>query len=362
VYSKALTNKLGEVVLKDCEFVVANKEYVMHIDYNKGVNGRTPYTVHNPMLDVYGRYGRPYISKLRSLIKQYTNCLNLAMDAGILSALGIHEINTRVMNAATAHTVSADLEPGKLMLKNGEEDLIKSTFPPNGSLQSILQMLYMLDQLIQNYSYQSEFFTGQPTAKGRPTLGEVQIKTQQNNTFFTDIGTQVENLSLQPTLEKALFTFLIHMDTPSNLRLLENIKDQNVKGYIESLTYEDRIADIRTLQLEVKGMSGKIQRQNNFSKVIQLLGVLGNFPGANTALATAKLINEGFSVVDSTPDEFYDMDLLRNLMSANAAEQVPQPTGATPVGGMNGQIAGGMGQPPNQQIAQESAMQNPMGV
>lgn len=359
VYSQALTDRTGGTILKDCKFILANKEYLLHIDYNDGINGSTPYTVHNPMMDVYGRYGRPYISKVRSLIKQYINCLNLAMDAGVLSALGIHELNQAALSSASAHTVTADLEPGKMMIKTNEQDLIKSTYPPNNTMQAILQMLYVLDQLIQNHSYQSEFFTGAPTAKGRPTLGEVQIKTQQNNTFFTDIATQVENLSLQPTLEKALYTYLIHMDDTSNLRLLENIKDENVRGYIKTLPYADRIADIRQLQIEVKGMSGKIQRQNNFSKVIQLLGVLGNFPGANQALTVGKLIEQGFSVVDSTPDEFYDMDMLNNLMAATVG-QMTQPTPGQP--GMNGMVAGGMEQPPNATMAKESAEQNPMGV
>ena len=359
VYSQALTNRSGETVLKDCKFILANKEYLLHIDYNDGINGSTPYTVHNPMMDVYGRYGRPYISKVRSLIKQYINCLNLAMDAGVLSALGVHEINSAALANASTHTVTSDIEPGKMVVKTNEQELIRSTYPPNNTMQAILQMLYVLDQLIQNHSYQSEFFTGQPTAKGRPTLGEVQIKTQQNNTFFTDIATQVENLSLQPTLEKALYTYLIHMDDTSNLRLLENIKDENVKHYLQTLPYADRIADIRQLRIEVKGMSGKIQRQNNFSKVIQLLGVLGNFPGANQALTVGKLIEEGFSVVDSTPDEFYDMDMLNNLMAATVG-QLTQPTPGQP--GMNGQVAGGMEQPPNATLAKASAEQNPMGV
>lgn len=352
VYTKALTDESGETLCKDVCFIIANKDYVLDLKYNMGVNGSTPYTVHNPMLDVYGRYGRPYISKLRSLIKQYMNAVNLAMDAGVLAALGTHEINTEAMHNQTAHTVTSDIDPGRLLPKRGEAKLLESTYPPNGALQAILQMIYFLDQQIQNHSYQTEFFDGQNTSRGRKTATEVNTKVQQTNTFFTDIATQIENYSIQPTVEKALHTYLLHMDDTMIKDLSVNISDENIRGYLLGLSYADRLQDIRNLQIEVKGMSGKIQLQNNFSKVLQLLSVLGNF-GATQGLTATKLIEKGFEVVDDTPDEFYDMEVLTQVMSSMQQPQPPQATG------MPGQNAGGMEQPPAAQVSRQVADQAP---
>ena len=173
VYTKALTSEAGKLIAKDVCFVVVNDDYVVDFKYNYGVNGATPYTVHNPMLDVYGRYGRPYISKLRSLIKEYMNVVNLTSDHGVLTGLGTHEIDTSLLAPTQAHSVTSDLEPGKQLAKNGQGNLITSTYPQSGTLQGLLQLVYFLDQQIQNHSYQTEFFDGQNTSRGRKTATEI---------------------------------------------------------------------------------------------------------------------------------------------------------------------------------------------
>lgn len=352
VYSKALTDEAGKLLCKDICFVVVNDDYVVDFKYNTGVNGATPYTVHNPMIDVMGRYGRPYISKLRSLIKQYINAVNLANDAGVLSGLGTHEINRSLLDGGFAHTVTSDIEPGKLYSKNGDGDLISSSWPNQSSLQGLLQLIYFYDQQIQNHSYQTEFFDGQNTSRGRKTATEVQTKTQQSNTFFTDIATQIENYSVQPTVEKALYTYLLNMDDVTLKDLSANISDETVRGYFNSLSYAERLKDIRELQIEVKGISGRLQTQNNFSKVMQLLSVMANF-GVVNGIAVTKLIEKGFEVVDDTPDEFFNMEMLRQLEQASQQPPSQAPSG-TP-----GQNAQGMEQPPEAQVQRAIADQTP---
>lgn len=357
VYTKALTDEHGELLCEDVYFVVVNRDYVVDFGYNMGINGDTPYTVHNPMLDVYGRYGRPYISKLRSLIQQYVNVVNLMVDSAILSGLGTHELNRTLLDPAMAHTVTRDIDPGLLLSKRGDGKLLESTYPPNGVVQSILQVAYFFQQQIQEHSYQTEFFDGQNSSRGRKTATEIQTKTQMTNTFFTDIATQIENYSVKPTIEKALYTYLIHMDDPTTKDLAQTISDEAVRGYFLSLSHDERIQDIRELQIEVRGISGRLQTQNDFNKVVQLLSVLGNF-GITQGLTQTKLIDKAFEVVDNTPDEFFDMDLLRQLQEQLANGQ---PTNAPPTqpggAGLDGKVAGGSAQPPDAVMAKAMAEQ-----
>ena len=353
VYTKALTDESGDLICKDVCFVIVNKDYVVDFKYNTGVNGATPYTVHNPMLDVYGRYGRPYISKVRSLIKEFVKTVNLAVDAGVLSGLGTHELRRDLLDTGMTHTVTSDIDPGRTLSKRGEGKLLESTYPPTGVVQSLLQLVYFFDQQIQNHSYQTEFFDGQNTSRGRKTATEVQTKVQQSNTFFTDIATQIENHSVQPTLEKALYTYLLNMDDDTIKDLSVNISDEKVRGYFIGLSYADRLKDIRDLQVEVKGISGRLQVQNNFSKVLQLLSILANF-GAVQGIAVTKLIEKGFEVVDDTPDEFFDMELLQQVTQgmSQAPSTQQQPSG------VSGQVAGGMDQPPGAQVQRSIADQS----
>ncbi len=356
IYTKALTSERGELLCEDIYFIVVNRDYVVDFGYNKGINGGTPYTVHNPMLDVYGRYGRPYISKLRSLIQQYVNVVNLMVDSSILSGLGTHEINREVLDPGMAHSVARDIDPGRMLSKRGAEKLIESTYPPNGIVQSLLQVAYFFQQQIQEHSYQTEFFDGQNTSRGRKTATEIQTKTQMTNTFFTDIATQIENYSVKPTIEKALYTYLIHMDDPTTKDLAQTISDEAVRGYFRGLSHEERIRDIREMQIEVRGISGRLQTQNDFNKVIQLLSVLGNF-GITQGLTQTKLIDKAFEVVDNTPDEFFDMDLLRQLQEQLANGQPTAAPTAPGKAGMDGKVAGGSAQPPDAQMAKVMAEQ-----
>lgn len=119
-----------------------------------------------------------------------------------------------------------------------------------------------------------------------------------------------------------------------------------------------RIRDIRELQIEVRGISGRLQSQNDFNKVIQLLSVLGNF-GVTQGLTQTKLIDKAFEVVDNTPDEFFDMDLLRQLQEqlANGQPTGQQPPGVPGSAGMDGKVAGGSEQPPDAQMAKRMAEQ-----
>ena len=343
VYAKALTDESGRLLCRDICFIIANREYVVDFKYNLGVNGATPYTVHNPMLDVYGRYGRPYISKVRSVIKQYVNMVNLAHDAGVLAGLGTHEIDLDLLEAGMAHTFTSDIEPGKVLAASkggGTGKLVTSTYSPGTTVQSLLQLVYFYDQQIQNHSYQTEFFDGQNSSRGRKTATEVNTKTQQTNTFFTDIATQIENHSVQPTVEKALYTYLLNMDDDTTKDLSVNISDDAIRGYFTGLSHAERLKDIRDLRIEVKGISGRLQTQNNFSKVLQLLSVMANF-GITQGLTATKLIKKAFEVVDDTPDEYFDMEMLEQAEESMAGvpSQGNQPSG-TP-----GSISGGMEQP-----------------
>lgn len=353
VYTQALTDESGDLLCHDVYFIIADRDYVVDFGYNTGIKGKTPYTVHNPMMDVYGRYGRPYISKVRSLIKEYVNLLNLTSDSAILAGLGTHEVNRDLLDSHMAHTVTSDVEPGKLISKRGEGQLISSTYGNINSIQGLLQLLYFYDQQIQNHSYQTEFFDGQNTSRGRKTATEVQTKVQQSNTFFTDIATQIENLSIQPTVEKALFTYLLNMQDDTLKDLSENISDETVRGYFQGLDYAERLADIRGLTIEVKGISGRLQVQNNFNKVLQLLSVMANF-GVTQGLTATKLIEKAFEVVDDTPDEFFDMEMLMQA-EANMAGSEPSPEQQ----GVAGQSAQGMDQPPGAQVQRGIAEASP---
>lgn len=339
VQTRALTDKMGKVLVKDIRFYIANNKHVLWVEKNLLPDGMFYMVSENPLGGVYGRYGRAYISKLKSLIINFIESVNLAMDGFRLSALGIYEYDIQVASADTAHQFTAVLEPGKFYPKAGQGRVLNGIF--NNSLQNAgaLQVVFFLDRELQNRSFQNEFFQGQPTAKGRPTLGEISIKTQESTAFFTDIATNVERMIVSPVLYLALVTELIYMDDKRKADLLENISDENVRGLIKGLTFDERIQDIRNMKIEVTGISGKIKRLGNFNKLIQIMNVLGNVPGVLSAIRSDQLVRKLFEITDDTPDEIFDMTVLPQIMQQQQMmqqqgqqTQPPQGAGNMPVG------------------------------
>lgn len=339
LHTRALTDDKGGVLVRDVKIYIANNKHVLWVEKNILPGGQFPYVVQNPIASIYGRYGRAYISKIKSLIVSYIEAINLALDGFRLSALGIYEYDTEVMSKDTGHLFTAVLEPGRFYPKAGQGRGINGVF--NNSLQSAgaLQIVFFLDRELQNKSFQNEFFQGAPTVKGRPTLGEISIKTQESSAFFTDIATHIERNILTPVLYLTLVTDLIYLDDVRGGDLLENISDDAVKGYIRSLTFSERMEDVRNMSIEVTGISGKIKRLSNFNKLIQILSVLGNVPGVMSAVRSDQLVKKLFEITDDTPDEVFDMQMLPALAEqALAQQQAPQQPGGMesmglPIGG-----------------------------
>ena len=320
VYTKALTGTDGDALLRDVFFVIVNEETVVHVEKNILPDGMFPYVVENPLQSLFGRYGRAYISKIRSLIVNYIESINLLMDAFRLSALGIYEYDTSLASADGAHVFTAQLKPGAFYPKNGAGQILRGVF--NNGLQnsSALQVVFFLDRELQNRSYQNEFFMGQPTAKGRPTLGEVSIKSEETNTFFTDIASYIEDRVIQKVLWLVLVTELIHFDDETKIDLTQGMDDQSAIRRIQSLSFTERMADVRNMTLDVRGVSGKIRRLNSFNRFIQVFSVLGNIPGVLQTMRADQVLAKIFEVIDDTPDEFF------NVVQLAQGMQQPQQT------------------------------------
>lgn len=330
--AKVLTDADGRVLARDVKIYVANGKHVLWIEKNILPNGQFPYVAENPIATVFGRYGRSYISKLKSLIINYIEAINLSMDAFRLSALGIYEYNLEAASKDTSHLFTAKLEPGRFYPMVGSGG-IRGVF--NNSLQSsaALQIVFFLDRELQNKSFQNEFFQGQPTAKGRPTLGEISIKTQESTAFFTDIATHLERNIITPVLYLTLVTDLIYLDDTRGSDLLENISDDAVRGLLKGLSFDERMEDVRNMTIEVTGISGKIKRLGNFNKLIQIMNVLGNIPGVLSAIRSDQLVKKLFEITDDTPDEIFDMQILPQLAQAMAAQQAAPQGAEVPEGG-----------------------------
>jgi hypothetical protein len=267
-----------------------------------------PYVVGFPMKVIVGRYGRGYISKLRSVIDSYLEALNLMMDDYKIATLGGFEMNMDLADDRFTHMYTT-YEPGKVYPKRGDGRLLQQSVTNQIDTSGFL-VINELDRIIQNRSFQNEFFQGRPTSKGRPTFGEIQTKTQESLEFFSDIANELERTVIDPTLKLILATEFIYMDDDEKLDLTSRVDSTEALKTLKGKTFADRMRLLREVQIEARGISSKIAKQGNFGKLIQVLNVLGNFPELVKAIPGKKLLDFIFDAIDERVDTLFDTGLL----------------------------------------------------
>ena len=335
VYSRIMTNEQGKILDENVHFIVANKEHVVYYGKNILPKGQFPYVVGFPMKVLKGRYGRGYITKLRSLLSSYVESMNLLLDAFTLNTLGVYEVVTNNIETGKAHLFGS-VVPGRLypVTSTGTiNQVYNNAVNPNAT-----NLLFVLDRLIQNRSFQNEFFQGQPTQKGRPTASEISQKSQETNAFFADIANEIERGIIEPTLELLLHTELIYMNDESHFDYANTLEDTEALNILKVMSFNERIEAIKDATLTVRGISGKVLKMTNFNKLMQIINVIGNMPQVAQALDPVKFVQRIFESFDENPGDLINMDALAN-------QGVP---GAMPTGGEAGPTPGQEQQSPEQ--------------
>lgn len=353
VYSKFITNLQGETIDDNGHFIIARVNgKTTAVLYEKNIlpKGMFPYVVGFPMKVLVGRYGRGYISKLKSLLLSYIEGVNLIMDQFTLATLGVWELDTSLIPEGQKKLYGS-LVPGRVYPKSGQGKALDNVF--KGVIdQSAINVLFFIDRLIQNRSFQNEFFQGSPTAKGRPTASEVSIKTGESASFFSDIANELERNIFEPLFELILATELIYMNDDEHVDISNYFESESALKDIQSKQFDDRIDYFRESQIEVRGISGKVIKLSNFNKLIQILNVFGNIPALQSAIDPEKFARKVFESIDESPDEILNLELLAQLGDNQA-----QPDDSGVSGGIGADLS-------PEQIAQQiqGAAQGQQGV
>tara|TARA_Y100001963_G_C6792059_1_gene456083 strand:- start:7485 stop:8330 length:846 start_codon:yes stop_codon:yes gene_type:complete len=233
--------------------------------------------------------------------------MNLLLDAFRMSTLGVYELVSTNVESGKAHLFGS-ITPGRLYpvtAPNTINQVYNQNLNPNAT-----NLLFVIDRLIQNRSFQNEFFQGQPTSKGRPTAQEISQKSQETASFFTDIASEIERSIIEPSLEMILHTELIYIDDLSHEPMYSQDEDNPIKQLL-GLSFNERMDIIREARITVRGISGKVLKMTNFNKLMQIVNVIGNMPQVAAAIDPIKFVERIFESFDELPEDILNMDMLR---------------------------------------------------
>lgn len=319
VYTKYLTDPQGNILDRDVYFLVANGQNVVFYDKNYLPNGRFPYVIGQPIKSLVGAYGVGYLSRIKDVIKNYLDLLNLIQDAFHLSVLGVYEYDITSIVSEGKHQFTRSIKP-MTFYPVTKPNTVRQVYNPVNPATAV-QFLFVLDRILQNRSYQTEFFMGMPTAKGRPTASEVAMKLQESMRTFTDTASNIEHAIIQPALELALMTELVYQDNRFHVDYSESISSPESYQHVRSLSFSERMNDLRKLKVRVHGLSGRLKKMASFEKIISILNVIGNIPTVAQAIDGKKLVEKIFASVEESPEEIFNM-LAFDTMSTELLQQI----------------------------------------
>lgn len=179
------------------------------------------------------------------------------------------------------------------------------------------QMYGMLDQETQNAHAVTEFLQGQPSSRGRATLGEVEMKTQQGMQFFGGI---VQNATdgLEVIFEKLFYRIMQFKDQwqdPAIAKIAARFGMTEVLEMLNDPMVRYRLMK-RPFRFHAAGLNAAMRRMEVLNSLTEMLTVLGNLGPEFLQRVDAEKIFQ--KIIDA-----FDMDELLSTPSSNPSVIVP---------------------------------------
>lgn len=353
VYTKVAYDEEGKQLAENFWFIVADDNYIVHIEENNLPNGLFPYVIGAPLGSIGNKYGRGYLTKLRSLILNYIEIIDLATQAFRFSILGMWAYDPAAVTKKAGHDFTKIIRPSKWYAI--PPNAIKNIYDNPIGMQTAIQMQGLYDFLMQILSFQNEFVQGRPTTKGRPTASEIRMKATEAQSFFNDIAIELEDKIIAPLIEMCLIVLMIHWDDPNFAAKESLVPDPKYRSAIDSLTPMERVDLILSGQIRARGMSGRIRRANMFDKLALLFQIGAQYPPIIQRIDPEKINKIFFESLGENasdwliPEEQLEQNTLGGLDIGNLPPEVLQLIQQQVGGGDNAQSPTGQPEPESNQ-------------
>jgi len=316
-YYGPLFTRDGLLAAKRVRVVLANDKHIL-------VRGKTypfwdgerPYVRYQAISVPHSVWGKLLVQHVDS-IQLYVNELgSLMMDKAKMSALGQLAIDTTLIE--DIEDILSGIFPGKAWKTRGPGAVTE--VPMSGVSTDHFQMYGLLSQEAQNAHAVTEFLQGQPTSRGRATLGEVEIKTQQGAQFFGGI---VQNATdgLEKIFEKLFFRVMQFKDNwqdPAIAKIAARFGMSEILPMLQDPTVRHRLMK-RPFRFHAAGLNAAMRRAEVLTSMTEMLTVLGNLgPEFLQQVDAQKIFTK---IVDA-----FDMDELLKTPSSNPNVIVPGET------------------------------------
>ena len=268
----------GRYVHRNVTWSIANMKYIIRKPIaNPFDHGMSPFVWGPLVLKPFSVYHKGFFEDGYAIAYNETEIMNMALDTNAFAGAKAFEIDLDIVY--NPEEFKNGIYPGKVYRKRtgGQgQQMIRELSLGNVNPQ-LLRLYQEIDREWQNSTGLTEFITGKPATRGRPTATETVTKGQQAQSIIEDLATDMEEKILSPLFERAFqvcfqyqrdFTDPVLKDFADKLQMLagSDVKERR------------RILYDKLFLFKVSGLSTVLAKAGEMQKAMQFLDIIGKVP------------------------------------------------------------------------------------
>jgi len=265
----------NEVVEKHGHVIIADKTLLLSYKPYKLWSKRYPYVAFSPLQVPFRTEGVGLVEMVREIDKALNKLANLSMDALLFRLMPIFEVYPDLFE--NEEDLRTGIAPGKFFMRSMSDisgvraiQPIQTEDISNGAVQ----LVGLLDRSHQEGALVSEVQQSMPRWRGVTTATEIDKKVAQQDTFFGNLASSIENHALKPMVELSIDLIMQYLDTSNDPRV-PAILGVNAPS-IQSLTRSQLLELINgQYVVKVTGISNQIKNVEVLQHLVQFLNILG---------------------------------------------------------------------------------------
>lgn len=265
----------GKLIERNAHIIIGNDKVVLLAQPNKFWHKKPPYIGYTPLSVPFRTEGVGLIEMSREINKAMSRLANMSVDTLAYRLLPLMEV------VVDAYENPEDLEtgivPGKLLRRNLSYPSQSQGITPiqfEDISQGSIAVAAQLDRAAQEGSLVSEIQQALPRFRGVQTASEIQIKQQNQETFFGAMAADIEQSAVKPMVEMANDLVFQFIDTAADPRVASIMGvDAVVLQGIPKEELVDMIAGDYTIK--VSGITEQLEKAEMLQNLVQFMNIVG---------------------------------------------------------------------------------------
>ena len=265
-------------------------------------HGKPPYVLGGPFTVPFATYHRGLLEPALGLQRMLTELGNLILDANLYGSVKAFEVDTTMV--VEPSQFKGGITPGKMFKRRGGmpgQKMIDEIKVGGVDAMSV-NIFSLIERQLQNSTGITEFLTGAPSSRGRPTATEVVTGRAQATSLVDQIARGLEHQVMEPLLEMSYQVLLQHMGDFSDPRLNEVLEERGQE--IAELTNPERFSLLQgTFKFQARGMSVILSKAQELLKIMQFMQLTSANPTLAGRVNWNELLNRAVEAFGWDPIE-----------------------------------------------------------